>query len=107
MFDEMVRATQSRLEVTEQCVDSMELEALHRLAALNANHLGYGISVQINIDVLTVQQQLYETQRAMSRARYGTLMNGLKLKISSGILSDADIVTINRLFSAPSNADKD
>ena len=69
------------------------------LASLKANQTGYEIGVRINIDVLNAQQQLYETQRALSRARYDTLMNSLRLKANSGILSDGDIVAINQLLS--------
>jgi outer membrane protein len=68
------------------------------LASLQANQTGYEIGVRINIDVLNAQQQLYETQRNLARARYDTLMNSLKLKASSGILSDQDIIAINQLL---------
>lgn len=88
-------------------VNALQAAEKSSQAALNANQLGYEVGVRINIDVLNAQQQLYETQRALSRARYDTLMSGLKLKASSGILSDADIVAINRLLSAPSSADTD
>ena len=68
------------------------------LASLNANQTGYEIGVRINIDVLNAQQQLYETQRNLAHARYDTLMNSLRLKASSGILTDQDIVAINQLL---------
>lgn len=68
------------------------------LAALEANQLAYEVGVRINIDVLNAQQQLYETQRALSQARYDTLMHSLRLKASSGTLSDSDLIAINRLL---------
>ena len=67
-------------------------------ASLQANQTGYEVGVRINIDVLNAQQQLYETQRSLSRARYDTLMSSLRLKASSGILTDQDIVAINQLL---------
>lgn len=70
-------------------------------ASLSANQTGYELGVRVNIDVLNAQQQLYETQRALSRARYDTLMNSLRLKAASGILSDEDIVAINQLLEVP------
>lgn len=73
-------------------------------ASLNANRTGYELGVRVNIDVLNAQQQLYETQRALSRARYDTLMNSLRLKAASGILSDEDIVAINQLLEVPQAA---
>lgn len=67
-------------------------------AALEANRTGYEIGVRVNIDVLNAQQQLYETRRALARARYDTLLHSLRLKAASGMLSEADIVAINQLL---------
>lgn len=79
-------------------VNALQAAEKSSLASLRANQTGYEVGVRINIDVLNAQQQLYETQRSLSRARYDTLMNSLKLKASSGILSDQDIVAINQLL---------
>ncbi|TEA78297.1 TolC family outer membrane protein [Allopusillimonas ginsengisoli] len=73
------------------------------LASLQANRTGYEVGVRVNIDVLNAQQQLYETQRSLARARYDTLMSSLRLKASSGILTDEDIVAINQLLTHPGN----
>lgn len=67
-------------------------------ASLEANQLGYEVGVRVNIDVLNAQQQLYETQRNLARARYDTLMHGLRLKASSGALNESDIIAINDLL---------
>ncbi|MBU3724051.1 MAG: TolC family outer membrane protein [Burkholderiaceae bacterium] len=66
--------------------------------ALESNLLGYEVGVRINIDVLNAQQQLYTTQRDLSKARYDTLINSLKLKASAGALSESDIDDINGLL---------
>ncbi len=68
------------------------------LAALEANRTGYEIGVRVNIDVLNAQQQLYETRRALARARYDTLLHSLRLKAASGMLSEADVVAVNELL---------
>ena len=60
--------------------------------------MGYEVGVRINIDVLNAQQQLYTTQRDLSKARYDTLINGLRLKASVGALSETDIDEINGLL---------
>lgn len=73
-------------------------------AALEANRTGYEIGVRINIDVLNAEQQLYATQRALSRARYDTLMNGLRLKAATGILQEADLVAVNGLLTPPGSS---
>jgi outer membrane protein len=66
--------------------------------ALESNLLGYEVGVRINIDVLNAQQQLFTTQKDLSKARYDTLVNSLKLKAAVGALSDADIDDINGLL---------
>ena len=79
------------------------LEAAERSSqlALEANKLGYEVGVRINIDVLNAQQQLYSTRRDLAKARYDTLVAGLKLKAAAGALSEADLAEINALLAAP------
>lgn len=79
-------------------IEALRAAEKSSLASLEANRTGYELGVRVNIDVLNAQQQLYETRRALSRARYDTLMNSLRLKAASGILSDEDIVAINSLL---------
>lgn len=79
-------------------INALQAAEKSSLASLNANQIGYEVGVRISIDVLNAQQQLYETQRNLSRTRYDTLMSSLKLKASSGILTDQDIVAINQLL---------
>ncbi len=67
-------------------------------AALEANQLGYQVGVRINIDVLNAQQQLFIARRDLSRARYETLLNSLRLKAAAGILTEVDIHHINDLL---------
>lgn len=66
--------------------------------ALESNVLGYEVGVRINIDVLNAQQQLSTTQQNLSKARYDTLLNGLRLKAAVGSLSEQDIDTVNGLL---------
>ena len=70
-------------------------------AAVQANQTGYEIGVRINLDVLNAQQQLYATQRDLAQARYSTLLDGLRLKATGGILSEADLESINQLLRLP------
>jgi outer membrane protein len=76
------------------------LEAAERSSqlALDSNQLGYQVGVRINVDVLNAQQQLFTTRRDLSKARYDTIMAGLKLKASAGSLKEDDIEMINGLL---------
>ncbi len=67
-------------------------------SALDSNKLGYQVGVRTNIDVLNAQQQLFQTQRDLARARYDTLLNGLRLKSAAGNLTEEDLVRINVLL---------
>lgn len=69
--------------------------------ALAANQLGYEVGARVNIDVLNAQSQLYQTQRELTRARYDVLLGLLRLKQSSGTLSEVDLAKLTPLFSAP------
>lgn len=82
-------------------IDALEAAERSSRAALEANQLAYEVGVRINIDVLNAQQQLYETQRQLSRARYDTLMDSLRLKASSGILDEQDLLAVNALLVKP------
>ncbi|WP_423192314.1 TolC family outer membrane protein [Cupriavidus sp. H18C2] len=76
------------------------LEAAERSAqsAVESNQLGYEVGVRINIDVLNAEAQLFSTRRDLAKARYDTIMNGMRLKASTGTLSEADVVQINTLL---------
>ena len=67
-------------------------------SALESNKLGYQVGVRINIDVLNAQKQLYSTLRDLARARYDTLVNGLKLKAAAGSLTEEDLLRVNSLL---------
>jgi outer membrane protein len=79
-------------------VRALEAAEVSSKSALDSNKLGYQVGVRINIDVLNAQRQLYSTQRDLSRARYDTIMNGLRLKSAAGTLKEADLVPINELL---------
>lgn len=76
------------------------LEAAERSAqsAVESNQLGYEVGVRINIDVLNAEAQLFSTRRDLAKARYDTIMNGMRLKASTGVLSEEDVVRINTLL---------
>ena len=81
----------AQVRALEQAVTSSE-------TALASNKLGYEVGVRINIDVLNSQQQLFSTKRDLARARYDTIMNGLRLKAAAGTLTEEDVESVNRLL---------
>lgn len=79
-------------------VRALQAAEVSSQSALASNNLGYQVGVRINIDVLNAQQQLYSTQRDLARARYDTLLNGLRLKSAAGALTEDDLMRINALL---------
>ena len=65
-------ARQSYLGVSSGLAQVRALEAAEKSSqlALDSNLLGYQVGVRINIDVLNAQQQLFNTQRDLAKARY-------------------------------------
>ncbi|HEX8989655.1 MAG TPA: TolC family outer membrane protein [Rhodocyclaceae bacterium] len=81
----------SQIEAMESAVESGQ-------SSVKGNQAGYRLGIRINSDVLGAEQQLYSSQRDLAKARYDTLLQGLKLKAAAGALSEADVATINALL---------
>jgi outer membrane protein len=79
-------------------VKALEAAEISSQSALDSNKLGYQVGVRINIDVLNAQRQLFSTQTDLSRARYNTIMSGLRLKAAAGSLREADLLPVNALL---------
>ncbi len=79
-------------------VKAFEAAEVSSQSALDSNKLGYQVGVRINIDVLNAQRQLYSNRTNLSRARYDTIVNGLRLKAAAGTLKEADLEPINALL---------
>lgn len=80
-------------------VRAFEAALVSSQSSLDSNKLGYEVGVRINIDVLNAQQQLYQTQQSLAKARYDTIVNGFRLKAAAGSLSEEDVAAVNALLS--------
>ena len=93
-------ARQSYLNVTNGLaqVKALEQALVSSETALQSNRVGYEVGVRINIDVLNAQQQVFQTKRDLARARYDTILNGLRLKSAAGSLTENDVDLVNALL---------
>lgn len=82
---------QSQIDALESAVESSR-------SSVEANKVGYRIGTRINTDVLNAEQQLATAQRDLVRTKYDTLMQGLKLKASAGLLTEQDIYQIDTMM---------
>ncbi|MBB1635713.1 TolC family outer membrane protein [Cupriavidus sp. UME77] len=81
-------------------VKALEAAEHSAQSAVESNQLGYEVGVRINIDVLNAEAQLFSTRRDLAKARYDTIMNGLRLKAATGALTEDDVVQINTLLTS-------
>lgn len=81
-------STQAQVAALRTALASNEL-------LLKAARLGYEVGMSTSLDVLNAQNQLYQTQRDLDQARYGTLSAYLNLRRAAGALSDADMAELD------------
>lgn len=86
-----VQAAISRVDALKQAVVSSQ-------AALDASQAGYEVGTRTIVDVLDSQRALYRAQSDYSRARYDYLLETLRLKQASGVVSLTDLERINALL---------
>ena len=79
-------------------IDALNVAVESGQSAVKGNRVGYKLGIRINIDVLNAEQQLYTAQRDLSKARYDTLLQGLKLKAAAGNLTEADLTAISAML---------
>ena len=83
-----VQSSISQVEALRQAVLSNE-------SSVQATQAGFKVGTKTSLDVLTALSDLYKAQSEFSQARYTYLIDTLRLKQSTGILTTADIERIN------------
>jgi outer membrane protein len=79
-------------------VKALEAAEASSKLALEATQLGYKVGVRVNLDVLNAQNQLFQTQRDLAKARYDVLLGELKLRQVAGTLRPEDLAAVNQLL---------
>ncbi len=77
-------------------VKALEQALVSSQSQLDSTKLGYEVGVRTSVDVLNAQQQLYSAKRDLLQARYQYLVNIIRLKVASGIVTEADLQDINQ-----------
>ena len=84
----------NQIKAYEQALSSSQSQ-------LESTQTGYEVGIRTSLDVLNAQQQLFAAKRNLLEARYQYLMNIIRLKSTSGILSDTDLADINQQLQLP------
>jgi outer membrane protein len=79
-------------------IEALESAVESSTSSVKGNQVGYKLGIHMNIDVLNAEQQLYTAQRDLVKARYDTLLQGLKLKAAAGTLGEEDVYAVNQLL---------
>jgi len=64
--------------------------------AYESNKLGQEVGVRTNLDVLTVQQNVFQTRHDLAQAYFNHILGLLRLKSAVGVLTEQDIEQVNR-----------
>ena len=67
--------------------------------ALQSNILGQEVGIRTNLDVLNVQQNVFQTRRDLANAYFQYLIAVLRLKAAIGTLNERDVEDLNRRLS--------
>lgn len=84
-----INSAAAGVKAFEQAVASAEV-------ALQSNILGQEVGIRTNLDVLNVQQNVFQTRRDLANAYFQYLLATLRLKAAVGTLSERDIENLNR-----------
>jgi outer membrane protein len=79
----------SQVKAYEQALKSSQSQ-------LDSTVLGYEVGVRTSVDVLNAQQQFFTAKRDLLQSRYTYLMNILTLKSAVGMLTEADLDSVNQ-----------
>lgn len=79
-------------------IEALESAVTSSNSAVKGKLAGYKLGVNMIIDVLNAEQQLYTAQRDLVKARYDTLFQGFKLKAAAGALTEEDVYAVNQLL---------
>jgi len=77
-------------------VRALEQAVVSTQSQLDSTILGRDVGVRTSVDVLNAQQQVSQTRRDLQSARYGYLLNTLRLKAATGTLTERDVEEVNR-----------
>ncbi|MGH8519596.1 MAG: TolC family protein, partial [Panacagrimonas sp.] len=61
---------------------------------------GFDAGTRTSADVLRAVEERYDAEKAYSAARYGHMLDGLRLKMAAGILVNSDLHQLDRLLRA-------
>jgi outer membrane protein len=81
----------SEVEATKQAVVSAQ-------SSLEATQAGFEVGTRTIVEVLQIQEQLFQAQSNYSQARHQFVLSGLQLKQAAGTIEGKDLEAVNALL---------
>lgn len=91
-----VREAHTQVTSGAMRVAALEQGLVSAQTSLEAGELGREVGNRTNLDVLNLQQQVYDVKRDLADARYGYLLTQLQLAALAGELTENDLNTLTR-----------
>jgi len=79
-------------------VNALQQAVISSEKSLEATQAGFEVGTRTIVDVLLQTQLLFDAKRQYSRARYDYVLNTLKLKQATGLLTEEDLAKMNSLL---------
>jgi outer membrane protein len=79
-------------------VKALKQAVVSSQSALEATQAGFEVGTRTIVDVLLQTQQLFESKRQHARARYDYILNTLRLKQATGLLTEKDLAQVNQML---------
>lgn len=89
-----VMSNVSRIAARKQSIVSSK-------SSLDATQAGYEVGTRNVVDVLNAQNTLFSAQRDYANSRYDYIINLMRLKEQAGLLSPADVITLDSYLEVP------
>ena len=81
----------AKLQALEKSVQSYELAA-------ESKRLGYESGLSTSLSILDAESDLFQARSEYARARYGYVLNTLRLKRAVGVLTPEDLTQVNQML---------
>lgn len=79
-------------------VNALKQAVISSQSALEATQAGFEVGTRTIVDVLLQTQQLFSAKRDHARARYDYILQTLRLKQATGLLTEKDLEQINKML---------
>jgi len=74
--------------------------------ALEATEAGYEVGTRNAVEVLNARREVFRAERDYARSRYNYIVQALRLRQAAGILTETDLVAINKWLQTAAELDK-